>query len=374
MFDLGWSEMAVVVVIALLVLGPKQLPEALKTVTQLTRKARRYAQEFRSGIDGIVREAELEDARDALKSVRSANPSKVLQDLVDPTGELDDEMRELERTTKAEASKMRDGLESETGDAAKTENSMLAPGDGKESVSGSSESADFSGPDMTPKVKDVEKAAETEAAPAAAKRVAEPAKVAPAHSLRPPPGEDIFASKTDAAPADTTAKAAEPSKSLDGPATAGGAAKTAAKAPAKRAVKTTAKTAATKAPAKRASKAPTKTAAKAPTKTTAKAPTKAPAKTAAKGPAKTSAKAPTKAPAKTAAKAPARAPAKAPAKTAAKAKAPARTAKAATNSAKPPAGASQSKPQVEAAAAPKPAANPAADASDDKPKEERRQA
>ena len=101
MFDIGWSEMAVIVVVALVVVGPKQLPEALRTVTQFTRKARRYAQEFRSGIDNIVREAELDEARQALNTVRSANPSKALQDLIDPTGEIDEEMRDLDRTAKA---------------------------------------------------------------------------------------------------------------------------------------------------------------------------------------------------------------------------------------------------------------------------------
>ncbi|MBC6417009.1 MAG: twin-arginine translocase subunit TatB [Rhodospirillales bacterium] len=103
MFDIGWSEMAVVVVIALLVLGPKQLPEALKTVTKFTRQARRYARDFRSGIDNIVREAELEEAREALKSVKGTNPAKALSDIVDPTGEVDKEMRDLGTTARKAA-------------------------------------------------------------------------------------------------------------------------------------------------------------------------------------------------------------------------------------------------------------------------------
>jgi len=103
MFDIGWSEMAVVVVIALLVLGPKQLPEALKTVTKFARQARRYARDFRSGIDNIVREAELEEAREALKSVKSTNPAKALSDIIDPTGEVDEEMRDLETTARKAA-------------------------------------------------------------------------------------------------------------------------------------------------------------------------------------------------------------------------------------------------------------------------------
>jgi len=63
MFDLGWGELLVVGAVALVVLGPKELPNALRTITNLTKSARRLAGEFQSGINEIVREAELEDAR-----------------------------------------------------------------------------------------------------------------------------------------------------------------------------------------------------------------------------------------------------------------------------------------------------------------------
>ncbi len=175
MFDIGWSEMTVVVVIALLVLGPKQLPEALRTITQFTRKARRYAQDFRSGIDNIVREAELEDARKALNSVRDTNPSKALQDLVDPTGEVDKEMRSLEAATKEEP---------------KAASETPAAGEEEKSIEAKAPDEDAAGETPTG-----EEPA-TEAKPGA-KIVKEPLNIAPAHSVRPPPGEDPF----DAAPA-----------------------------------------------------------------------------------------------------------------------------------------------------------------------------
>ena len=67
MFDLGWGELLVVGAVALVVLGPKELPNALRTITNLTKSARRLAGEFQSGINEIVREAEgakLEVVRD----------------------------------------------------------------------------------------------------------------------------------------------------------------------------------------------------------------------------------------------------------------------------------------------------------------------
>ena len=86
MFDVGWSEMAVIALVALVVLGPKELPQAMKTFAAFTRKMQRYARDFRSGVDNIVREAELEDAKKALDAVR-VNPKKMIKNIVDPSGE-----------------------------------------------------------------------------------------------------------------------------------------------------------------------------------------------------------------------------------------------------------------------------------------------
>jgi len=59
MFDLSWSHIAILVVVALLVLGPKELPNAIRTGAQLLRTGRKLAGEFRSGMDELLREAEL---------------------------------------------------------------------------------------------------------------------------------------------------------------------------------------------------------------------------------------------------------------------------------------------------------------------------
>ena len=88
MFDLGWGELLVVGAVALVVLGPKELPNALRMVTNLTRTARKLAGEFQSGINEIVREAELEDARNAAQSITKGSISKAIENVVDPTGEM----------------------------------------------------------------------------------------------------------------------------------------------------------------------------------------------------------------------------------------------------------------------------------------------
>lgn len=61
MLDFNMTEMLVVAVVALLVIGPKDLPKAMRFVGKWVGKARGVARQFRSGFDSMVREAELAD-------------------------------------------------------------------------------------------------------------------------------------------------------------------------------------------------------------------------------------------------------------------------------------------------------------------------
>ena len=61
MFDIGFPEMAVIAMIAVIVIGPKELPRALATAGRWMGKARGVMSNFRSGLDAMVREAELQE-------------------------------------------------------------------------------------------------------------------------------------------------------------------------------------------------------------------------------------------------------------------------------------------------------------------------
>lgn len=69
MFGFDWSELMIIVVVALIVLGPKDLPRALYQLGKWTRHARRITSEFQRHVDDIVRQAELEEVR---KTVQDA--------------------------------------------------------------------------------------------------------------------------------------------------------------------------------------------------------------------------------------------------------------------------------------------------------------
>lgn len=61
MFGIDSSELLVIAVVALLVIGPKDLPRVMRTVGYWVGRARGVARHFRSGIDAMIREAELEE-------------------------------------------------------------------------------------------------------------------------------------------------------------------------------------------------------------------------------------------------------------------------------------------------------------------------
>src|SRR5437868_4794999 len=73
MFDIGWSELAVIAVVALVVIGPKDLPKVLRTAGYWMRKVRSIASEFQSSIEQMAREADLDELR---KQVEEANKAK----------------------------------------------------------------------------------------------------------------------------------------------------------------------------------------------------------------------------------------------------------------------------------------------------------
>src|SRR3954470_2098582 len=72
MFDIGWSELVVIAVVALIAIGPKELPGVLRMVGQWMGKARRMASEFQGQFQEAMREAEMADLKKTFDEVKDA--------------------------------------------------------------------------------------------------------------------------------------------------------------------------------------------------------------------------------------------------------------------------------------------------------------
>ena len=72
MFDIGWSEFLVIAVVALIAIGPKELPGVLRMVGQWIGKARRMASEFQGQFQEAMREAEMADLKKSFDEVKEA--------------------------------------------------------------------------------------------------------------------------------------------------------------------------------------------------------------------------------------------------------------------------------------------------------------
>ena len=94
MFDMGWWEFAIVGVIVILVLGPKELPHAMRSVARFMRKARRLASEFQGHMDDLIREAELDEVKQTVRSIKNQDVNKLISDTVDPGGEFTKELND----------------------------------------------------------------------------------------------------------------------------------------------------------------------------------------------------------------------------------------------------------------------------------------
>ena len=88
MFDIGAQEVLIIVLVAIFVIGPKEMPTALRSAGRWIGKLRRLSGHFRTGIDAMVREAEMEDME---KKWKAQNERIMRQH---PEGE----MTEIERT------------------------------------------------------------------------------------------------------------------------------------------------------------------------------------------------------------------------------------------------------------------------------------
>jgi sec-independent protein translocase protein TatB len=88
MFDFAWSEFALIAVVAMIAIGPKDMPAAIRAVTGWVKKARRMAAEFQTHIDEMVREADLSEVRASINEIRNFDIRGQLEKTIDADGSI----------------------------------------------------------------------------------------------------------------------------------------------------------------------------------------------------------------------------------------------------------------------------------------------
>jgi len=108
MFDIGWSEILVIAIVIVVVVGPKDLPRMLRAFGRATSKFRAQAGEFRRQFDEALKEAELDGVHDLIRDARSLDPRSGIRDALNPllsAGEdIKTSLRDAETSIAASAS------------------------------------------------------------------------------------------------------------------------------------------------------------------------------------------------------------------------------------------------------------------------------
>nr|WP_083463250.1 Sec-independent protein translocase protein TatB [Prosthecomicrobium hirschii] len=109
MLDIAWSEMLIIGVVALVVIGPKDLPKMLRMVGQTIGKVRRMAAEFQGQVSEAIREAELDDVKKSVEDLKALNPANMIRSEIDAAMAP---VHQVSQDLNAELSRIEAGLES----------------------------------------------------------------------------------------------------------------------------------------------------------------------------------------------------------------------------------------------------------------------
>lgn len=88
MIDIGWTEMLVIAVLAIVVVGPRDLPRVMRGMARAMAKMRSLAREFQAGMNELAREAELDEIKSEVESLTKVDIKGRVQNMIDPEGDF----------------------------------------------------------------------------------------------------------------------------------------------------------------------------------------------------------------------------------------------------------------------------------------------
>lgn len=101
MLDVGWTELVVIAIVLIIVVGPKDLPPMLRTFGKMMSKMRGMAADFRHQFDEALREADLDDVRKTLSDAQKLNPANSLREAMNPLRQMGNDIKaDLQKATR----------------------------------------------------------------------------------------------------------------------------------------------------------------------------------------------------------------------------------------------------------------------------------
>lgn len=116
MLDIGWTELLVIAVVLIVVVGPKDLPPMLRAFGKMTANLRKMAGDFRTQFDQALREADMDDLRQTITDAQRFHPANALREAINPLREMGNEIRnDLQKATTLPAAGTATGTDAEAG-------------------------------------------------------------------------------------------------------------------------------------------------------------------------------------------------------------------------------------------------------------------
>ena len=90
--DFGWTELLVIAIVLIVVVGPQDLPKVLRGFSKSLGSMRKMAGDFRKQFDDALKDAELDDLRNVARDLKSMDPRSSIKDALMPLGKLGDDL------------------------------------------------------------------------------------------------------------------------------------------------------------------------------------------------------------------------------------------------------------------------------------------
>lgn len=102
MLDIGWTELLVIAVVLIVVVGPKDLPPMLRAFGKMTSNLRKMAGDFRTQFDEALKEADMDGVRQTIGDAQRFHPANAIREAINPLREMGNEIRnDLQKVTES---------------------------------------------------------------------------------------------------------------------------------------------------------------------------------------------------------------------------------------------------------------------------------